>query len=88
MAALWITIKEVIYSFILAWNDYIFARILISADGLKTLPVGIADLSGASVVEWGMIMAAGVMITVPTVLFFAVVQRYLVQGWGAGGVKG
>jgi len=39
-------------------------------------------------VDWGMIMAAGVMITLPAILFFAGVQRYLVQGWGAGGVKG
>jgi ABC-type glycerol-3-phosphate transport system permease component len=39
------------FTFILAWNDYIFARVL-SADRLKTLPVGIADLYNASVVDW------------------------------------
>jgi multiple sugar transport system permease protein len=39
-------------------------------------------------VDWGMIMAAGVVITVPTIAFFVAVQRYLIQGWGAGGVKG
>ncbi|HKX05255.1 MAG TPA: hypothetical protein VJX71_22365 [Methylomirabilota bacterium] len=47
------------------------ASALITSEELKTLP--------------GMIMAAGVMITVPTVCFFAAVQRYLVQGWGSGG---
>jgi len=77
-----------IFTFILAWNDFLFALVLITSDELKTLPVGVNDLFNATIVDWGMIMAAGVMITVPTVAFFAAVQRYLVQGWGAGGVKG
>src|SRR5256886_8221421 len=49
------------FTFVLAWNDYIFARVLLSADELKTLPVGIADLYNASVVDWGMILAAGLL---------------------------
>jgi ABC-type glycerol-3-phosphate transport system permease component len=77
-----------IFTFILAWNDFLFALVLITSDELKTLPVGVNDLFNATIVDWGMIMAAGVMITVPAVAFFAAVQRYLVQGWGAGGVKG
>jgi ABC-type glycerol-3-phosphate transport system permease component len=81
-------IAAAIFTFILAWNDFLFALVLITSDELKTLPVGVNDLFNATIVDWGMIMAAGVMITVPTVLFFAAVQRYLVQGWGAGGVKG
>jgi ABC-type glycerol-3-phosphate transport system permease component len=81
-------IAAAIFTFILAWNDFLFALVLITSDELKTLPVGVNDLFNATIVDWGMIMAAGVMITVPTVAFFAAVQRYLVQGWGAGGVKG
>ena len=77
-----------IFTFILAWNDFLFALVLITSEELKTLPVGVNDLFNATIVDWGMIMAAGVVITVPTVVFFAAVQRYLVQGWGAGGVKG
>lgn len=76
------------FTFILAWNDYIFARVLISADELKTLPVGIADLYNASVVDWGMIMSAGMVVLVPVLAMFLFVQRSLVAGWGAGGVKG
>jgi ABC-type glycerol-3-phosphate transport system permease component len=64
------------FTFILAWNDYIFARVLISADELKTLPVGIADLYNASVVDW------------PVFAVFIFIQRYLVAGWGSGGIKG
>ena len=77
-----------IFTFILAWNDYIFARVLLSADELKTLPVGIADLYNASVVDWGMIMAAGLLVTAPVAGVFIFIQKFLVAGWGAGGVKG
>lgn len=77
-----------IFTFILAWNDFVFTRILISADELKTLPVGVQDLFHSALIDWGLIMAAGVMITIPALLFFMAVQRHLVAGWGSGGLKG
>jgi ABC-type glycerol-3-phosphate transport system permease component len=77
-----------VFTFILAWNDYIFARILLSADELKTLPVGIANLYNASVVDWGMIMAAGLLVIAPVAAVFVFIQKFLVAGWGSGGVKG
>jgi ABC-type glycerol-3-phosphate transport system permease component len=77
-----------IFTFILAWNDYIFTRILISSDELKTLPVGVQDLFHSALIDWGLIMAASMMITIPALIFFVTVQRYLIRGWGAGAVKG
>jgi ABC-type glycerol-3-phosphate transport system permease component len=77
-----------IFTFILAWNDYIFTRILISSDELKTLPVGVQDLFHSALIDWGLIMAAGVLITMPALAFFVAVQRHLVAGWGSGGLKG
>lgn len=77
-----------IFTFILAWNDYIFVRILISSDELKTLSVGIADLYNATVIDWGMIMSGSMLITVPVLVFFVFIQRYLIAGWGAGAMKG
>ena len=77
-----------IFTFILAWNDYIFTRILITSDELKTLPVGVQDLFHSALVDWGLIMGAGMMITIPALIFFVTVQRYLIRGWGAGAVKG
>jgi len=77
-----------IFTFIVAWNDYLFARVLISSDNLKTLPVGMQDLYTSTVTDWGMMMAAGVVITLPALAFFVMVQRYLIAGWGAGAVKG
>jgi len=76
------------FTFILAWNDYIFARVLLAADELKTLPVGIADLYNASVVDWGMIMSAGMLVLLPVLAVFVFIQKYLVAGWGSGGIKG
>jgi len=77
-----------IFTFTLAWNDYVFTRILVASDELKTLPVGVQDLFAAAVVDWGLIMAAGMLITVPALAFFMAVQRHLVAGWGSGGLKG
>lgn len=77
-----------IFTFILAWNDYIFVRILITSDELKTLPVGIADLYSSSVVDWGMIMSSAVLVIVPVVIVFSYIQKFLVASWGSGGVKG
>ena len=50
--------------------------------------VGINDLVNATVIDWGMILAGGVVITIPALVFFIAVQRYLISGWGAGAVKG
>jgi len=77
-----------IFTFTLAWNDYIFTRILIASDELKTLPVGVQDLFAAAVVDWGLVMAAGMLITIPALACFMAVQRHLVAGWGTGGLKG
>jgi len=81
-------IATAIFTFIVAWNDFLFALVLIGRDELKTLPVGINDFFHMAVVDWGLIMAAGVMVTIPALLFFIAVQRYLIAGWGAGGLKG
>lgn len=81
-------IATAIFTFTLAWNDYVFTRILIASDELKTLPVGVQDLFAAAVVDWGLVMAAGVLITIPALAFFMAVQRHLVAGWGSGGLKG
>ena len=81
-------IATAIFTFIVAWNDFLFALVLIGKDDLKTLAIGINDFFHMAVVDWGLIMAAGVMVTIPALVFFVAVQRYLIAGWGAGGVKG
>ena len=61
---------------------------LINDNELKTLPIGMDDLYNSTVTDWGMMMAGGVVITIPALVFFILVQRYLIAGWGAGAVKG
>jgi ABC-type glycerol-3-phosphate transport system permease component len=81
-------IATAIFTFIVAWNDFLFALVLIGRDELKTLAIGINEFFHMAVVDWGLIMAAGVMVTIPALVFFIAVQRYLIAGWGAGGLKG
>jgi ABC-type glycerol-3-phosphate transport system permease component len=64
----------------LVWNGYIFKRIITTRDELKTLPMGLEDLFHLAIVDWGLIMAAGMMITIPALLFFVTVQQYLIRG--------
>lgn len=76
-----------VFTFLLAWNDYLFARVLITDEALTTLPVGLHDLFSASLLDWPMLMAAAVLINLPVLVGFFLTQRYLIAGWGTGGVK-
>jgi trehalose/maltose transport system permease protein len=77
-------------AFIGAWNEFLFALTFTQTETMRTTPVAIAMLSGASVQEipWGPIMAASVIVTVPLVILVLVFQRKIVAGLTAGGVKG
>lgn len=79
---------ESTYSAIVGWNDYLFARIFISSTSRETLTVGVMHFFEGVHVDWGLITAASVIMTVPMAIVFMFVQRYLVAGFGAGGIKG
>lgn len=77
-----------LYSFIIAWNDYQYALILTSSDFAKTVQVGLAELIGFfGKTSWGGIMASGVLTSLPVVILFVVIQRYLIEGLTSGAVK-
>lgn len=77
-------------AFIGAWNEFLFALTFTSSESMRTVPVAIALLSGASQQEipWGPIMAASVIVTVPLIVLVLIFQRKIVAGLTAGGVKG
>ena len=77
-------------AFIGAWNEFLFALTFTISEDQRTVPVAIANFTGASVQEipWGPIMAASVIVTVPLVILVLVFQRKIVAGLTAGGVKG
>jgi len=77
-----------IFTFIHSWNDYLFSSILISSPTRVTLPVGIAAYSNELNIQWGRLMAASVLVTIPVLVFFILLQRRLIRGVGAGAVKG
>jgi trehalose/maltose transport system permease protein len=77
-------------AFIAAWNEFLFALTFIRRNEAQTVPVAIANMSGASPHElpWGNIMAASVIVTVPLVVLVLIFQRRIVSGLTAGAVKG
>jgi ABC-type glycerol-3-phosphate transport system permease component len=76
-----------VLSFLVSWNDYLYALILLTSEGKKTLSLGVSTFIGPMAVEWGLINAAGVVVTLPVIVFFGAVQQFLVRGFGAGAVK-
>jgi ABC-type glycerol-3-phosphate transport system permease component len=77
-----------IFSFIAAWNEFLFALTFVKQENLRTLPVALSAFVGRSQADWGLIMAASVLFTVPVVLFFLAVHRRLTTGMVAGSVTG
>lgn len=76
-----------IFTFILSWSDYLYALILIKSESRKTISTGISLFVDSSTIEPGLMMAGSVLITVPVLIAFIFVQRYLVQGLAVGAVK-
>lgn len=76
-----------ILSFIFSWNNFLFALVL-SDQGTRTLPVAISNFTAYASVDWGGLMAASVLITLPVTLVALFAQRYVVSGLTAGATKG
>jgi len=76
-------------AFIASWNEFLFALTFTLSDTVRTVPVGIALISGTSRFElpFGMIMAASVIVTVPLILLVLIFQKKIVSGLTAGAIK-
>jgi ABC-type glycerol-3-phosphate transport system permease component len=82
-------ISTAIFVFSVTWHEFLFASILLFSASKQTLSAGVASfLSEDWIYSWGVLMAAGVMVSLPLVLFYIFLQRYLVAGWGGGAIKG
>jgi len=78
-----------VFAFIFAWNEFIFALTFLGTDTSKyTLPIYVTYFFGKGTVDWGAIMAASTLFTLPVLIFFLIVQRRLRTGLLAGAVKG
>ncbi|GAA5150387.1 carbohydrate ABC transporter permease [Microbacterium pseudoresistens] len=76
-----------ILSFIFSWNNFMFALVL-SGASTKTLPVAIFDFVGYASIDWGGLMAAAVVVTIPIMVIALFTQKYIVSGLTAGATKG
>lgn len=80
--------STMLYTFVLSWNEYIFASTLVRNDALKTIPIGIALLKGEYSYEWNVLMAMSIVGSIPVLLFYLFGQKGFIAGLGEGGVKG
>jgi len=82
-------ISTSLFTFILSWNEYLYALVLVNTDAARPLTTGVMSmLISAFNIEWSLLMAASVMMSVPLIIIFAFLQKFLTSGFGAGGVKG
>lgn len=81
-------IATAVFIAIAAWNEFLFALMLTSSQGARTWPVGLQLMVGEFQLPWGLLCAGGIISIVPIIIFFSVVQRSLVRGLTAGGLKG
>lgn len=76
-----------VYTFMIAWNEFLFALTLTRTDNMRTVPIGIQLLMGQHAYQWSEMMAMSVLGIIPVLLLFFFFQRYFIGGMTAGAVK-
>lgn len=77
-----------LFSFMTAWNEFVIANVVLQEVELFTLPLGLKLFQGTMVTQWGLYAAGALLVSVPVVLLFLVLSRYLISGLTLGAVKG
>lgn len=81
-------LSTAIYTFLVSWNDYLIALVFIRSQNLFTLPLGLQTFSTQTVTDWGSVMAAAVVMLLPPVTIFALLNRYFSVGGIGGALAG
>jgi multiple sugar transport system permease protein len=76
-----------VYTFMIAWNEYLFALTLTRTNDMRTVPIGIQLLMGQHSYEWNEMMAMSILGSIPVLALFLFFQRYFIGGLAAGSVK-
>ncbi len=77
-----------LFSFMTAWNEYVVAALMLQDVKIFTLPVGLKMFQGNMSTQWGLYAAGALLVSVPVVILFLALSRYLVSGLSSGAVKG
>ena len=75
------------YAFLLCWTEYLFALAFLTQTEMKTIPLGLYQFFGDDRIDWGAVMAASAIATLPTVILFLPLQSRLAAGLATGAVK-
>jgi multiple sugar transport system permease protein len=78
----------IMFAFLLAWDEFMYALIFTSSDAAKTLPVAISEFAGRYTTDFGLVAAGGIVAALPPLIVAIIFQRYVVSGMAAGAVKG
>jgi len=82
-------ISTALFTFIVTWNEYFYALILVNTDAARPLTTGVITMLVTSFnIEWSLLMAASVAMSLPLIVIFVFLQGYLVKGFAGTGVKG
>jgi ABC-type glycerol-3-phosphate transport system permease component len=81
-------IASFFFVFIIAWDEYLFARALLTSEETWTVSLGLASYFGEYTTPWDQVMSSALLITLPVALLFLVLQRYLLRGLTAGAIRG
>jgi len=81
-------LSTAIFSFLLAWNDYLVAAVFLRSDENKTLPVGLETFFQQNQANWGLVMTVAVVMMLPPILIFAFLNRYFSVGGIGGSLAG
>ncbi len=80
-------VATAIYTFINAWNEFLYGLILVNDTSKMTVAVALRSLNGAEILDWGDMMAASVIVVIPSVVFFCFIQNKIAGGLSEGAVK-
>lgn len=80
-------VATAIFAFINAWNEFLYSLVLISTGAKKTVSVALYSLAGGETLRYGEMMAASVLVVLPSMILFFIIQKRLVGGLTGGGIK-